>query len=89
MLDNDCYASLAAVVTQIQYGSVSRSHELLRCMATRLNPVEAGGHIVPLQSFALLCQNCLLFLSELISQHKSAFGSSNSKLFMKIDEKPT
>ena len=29
LLDNDCYASLAAVLTQIQCGSVSRSHQLL------------------------------------------------------------
>ena len=39
LLDNDCYASLAVVLTQIQYGSVSRSHQLLRCMGTRLNPI--------------------------------------------------
>ena len=43
LLDNDCYASLAVVLTQIQYVSVSRSHQLLRCMGTRLNPIEAGG----------------------------------------------
>ena len=48
LLDNDCYASLAVVLTQIQYGSVSRSHQLLRCMGTRLNPIEAGGgHFAP------------------------------------------
>ena len=43
LLDNDCYASLVAVLTQIQYGSVSRSYQLLRCMSTRLDPIEAGG----------------------------------------------
>ena len=59
LLDNDYYASLAVVLTQIQYGSVSRSHQLLRCMATRLNTMEAGGYIVPPQIFALLCQNAL------------------------------
>ena len=53
LLDNDCYASLAALLTQIQYGSVSRSHQLLRCMATRLDPIEAGGHIVPPADFCL------------------------------------
>ena len=46
LLDNDCYASLPAVLTQIQYGSVARSHQLLRCMGTRLDPIKAGGHIV-------------------------------------------
>ena len=30
LLDNDCYASLAVVLTQIHYGSVSRSQQLLR-----------------------------------------------------------
>ena len=53
LLDNDCYASLAAVLTQMQYGSVSRSHQLLRYMATRLDPIEAGGYIVPLTDFWL------------------------------------
>ena len=61
LLDNDCYASLTAVLTQIQYGSVSRSHQLLRCMATRLDTIEDGGTLYPLQIFALLCQNCSLF----------------------------
>ena len=63
LLDNDCIASLVAVLTQIQYGSVPRSYQLLQCMATRLDPIEAGGHIVPLQIFAFLCQNCPLFSS--------------------------
>ena len=36
LLDYDCFASLAVVLTQIQYGSVSRSQQLLRCMGTRL-----------------------------------------------------
>ena len=61
LLDNDCHASLVAVLSQIQYGSVSRNYQLLRCMSTR--PIEAGGTSYPLQIFALLCQNCsLLFL---------------------------
>ena len=150
LLDSDCYASLAAVLTQIQYDSVSTSDQLLRCMATRLDPIlRLGSTLYPLQIFALLCQNCspvlprrpshyldlqpaqicnmlpikeilqfslppppppppthfvqpfiearILFLfppsqkalTELISQHKSAFGTNNSKLSMKIDEKPT
>ena len=59
LLDNDCYASLAVVLTQIQYGSVSRSHQLLRCMGTRLNPIEDGGTLCHLQIFALLFQNGL------------------------------
>ena len=61
LLDNDCYASLVAVLTQIQYGSVSKSYQLLRCISTRLDPIEAGGTSYPLQIFALLCQNCSLF----------------------------
>ena len=36
-----------AVLTQIQYDYVSRSHQLLRCMATRLDPIEAGGTLYP------------------------------------------
>ena len=44
LLDNDCYASLVAVLTQIQYG-VSRSYQLLRCMSTRLDPI--GAHRTP------------------------------------------
>ena len=61
LLDNDCYVSLAIVLTQIQYGSVYRSHQLLRCMGTRLNPIEAGGggKLCPLQIFAFMCQNGL------------------------------
>ena len=51
LLDNDCYASLAVVFTQIQYGSGSRGHQLLRCMGTRLNSMQAG------EGFALSCQN--------------------------------
>ena len=43
LLDNNCYASLAPVFTQIQHGSVSRSHKLLRCMGTRLDPIKVGG----------------------------------------------
>ena len=43
LLKNDCYASLAGVLIQIQYGSVSRSRQLLRCMGTRLNLIEDGG----------------------------------------------
>ena len=43
LLENDCYASLAGVLIQIQYGSVSRSRQLLRCMGTRLNFIEGGG----------------------------------------------
>ena len=43
LLDNDCYASLVGVLIQIQYGSVSRSHQLLRCMGTKLNLIEGGG----------------------------------------------
>ena len=35
-MENDCYASLAGMLIQIQYGSVSRSRQLLRCMGTRL-----------------------------------------------------
>ena len=54
LLDKDFYASLAVVLTQIQYGSVSRSHQLLRCMGTRL-----GGTFCPPQMFAWLCQNGL------------------------------
>ena len=50
LLDNDCYASLVAVLTQIQDGSVSRSYQLLRCMSTRLDPIEAG-HIIPPTDF--------------------------------------
>ena len=42
LLENDCYASLARVLIQIQYGSVSRSRKLLRCMGTRLNLIEGG-----------------------------------------------
>ena len=42
-MENDCYASLAGVLIQIQYGSVSRSRQLLRCMGTRLNLIEGGG----------------------------------------------
>ena len=62
LLDNDCYASLAVVLTQIQYGYVSRSHQLLRSMGTRLNPIEAaggggGGGSCASHDFALLCQN--------------------------------
>ena len=48
LLNNDSYASLAVVLTKIQYGSVSRSHQLLQCMGTRLHPIEArGGPIAP------------------------------------------
>ena len=43
LLENDCYASLAGVLIQIQYGSVSRSRQLLRCMGTRLNLIEGRG----------------------------------------------
>ena len=53
LLDSDCYASLVAVLPQIQYGSVSRSYHLLRCIATRLDPIEGGGHIVPTADFCL------------------------------------
>ena len=42
LLENDCHASLAGVLIQIQYGSVSRSRQLLRCMGTRLNLIEGG-----------------------------------------------
>ena len=55
LLDNDCYASLAGVLTQIQYGSLSRSHQLLRCLGTRFNLIEAGGgggHCAP---YRFLC----------------------------------
>ena len=55
LLENDCYASLAGVLIQIQYGSVSRSRQLLRCMGTRLNLIEGGEGT--LQIFVLLCQN--------------------------------
>ena len=55
LLDNDCYVLLAAVLTQIQYGSVFGSHQLLRCMGTRLDT------LYPLQIFALLCQKSFLF----------------------------
>ena len=62
LLDNDCYASLAGVLIQIQYGSVSRSRQLLRCMGTRLNFIEGdggggGGFGETLQIFVLLCRN--------------------------------
>ena len=43
LLENDCYASLASVLIQIQYGSVYRSRQLLRCKGTRLNLIEGGG----------------------------------------------
>ena len=43
LLENDSYASLAGVLIQIQYCSVSRSRQLLRCMGTRLNLIEGGG----------------------------------------------
>ena len=43
LLENDCYASLADVLIQIQYGSVSRSRQLLRSMGTRLNLIKGGG----------------------------------------------
>ena len=43
LLENDCYASLADVLIQIQYGSLSRRHQLLRCMGTRLNLIKGGG----------------------------------------------
>ena len=43
LLENDCYASMAGVSIQIQYGSVSRSRQLLRCMGTRLNLMGGGG----------------------------------------------
>ena len=56
LLVNDCYASLAGVLIQIQYGSVSRSRQLLRCMGTRPNRTEGGGGWT-LQIFVLLCQN--------------------------------
>ena len=62
LLDNDCYASLVAVLTQIQYGSVSRSYQLLRCMATRLDPIEAGGHILPPTNFCLAVSKLLTVL---------------------------
>ena len=45
LLENDCYASLAGVLIRIQYGSVSKSRQLLRCMGTRLNLIEGGGDI--------------------------------------------
>ena len=45
---------------------VSKSHQLLRCMGTRLDPFKVGGGggggtFYTLQIFALLCQNCSLF----------------------------
>ena len=43
LLENDCHASLAGVLIQIQHGSVCRSRQLLRCMGTRLNLIEDGG----------------------------------------------
>ena len=59
LLENDCYASLAGMLIQIQFGSVSRSRQLLRCMRTRLNLIEGGwgGGGGTLQIFVLLCQN--------------------------------
>ena len=45
LLDNDCYASLAVVMTQIQCGSVSRSHQLFQCMGTGIEHIEAWMHI--------------------------------------------
>ena len=42
-MENDCFASLAGVLIQIQHGSVSRSRQLLRCIGTRLNLIEGGG----------------------------------------------
>ena len=47
LLVNDCYVSLAGVLIQIQYGSVSMSHQLLRCMGTRLNLIKSGGLLLP------------------------------------------
>ena len=53
LLDNDCYASLAGVLIQIQYGSASRSHQLLRCMGTRLHLIEGGGRLAIFVDFCL------------------------------------
>ena len=59
LLDNDCYASLAFVLIQIQYGSVSRSHQLLRYLETRLYLIEDRSALCSLRIFVLLCQNGL------------------------------
>ena len=61
LLENDCSASLAGVLIQIQYGSVSRGRQLLKCMGTRLYLIEGGGSgggggQGTLQIFILLCQ---------------------------------
>ena len=55
LLDNNCYASLAPVFTQIQHGSASTNHQLLRCMGTRVDPIKVGegGHILPSADFCL------------------------------------
>ena len=65
LLDNDCCASLVAVLTQIQYGSVSRSCHANYCDVWQpgLTLLRQGGTSYPLQIFALLCQNCSLFSS--------------------------
>ena len=55
LLDNNCYASLAPVFTQIQHGSVSRSHQLLRCIGTRLDPIKVGGAHFTLCRFLPCC----------------------------------
>ena len=43
LLDNNCHGSLAHVFTQIQHSSVSKSHQLLRCMGARLDSIKVGG----------------------------------------------
>ena len=64
LLENNCYASLAAVLTQIQYVFLSRSHQLLRCMATRLDPIEA--HFTPYR-FCLAVPKLLTVLPRRLS----------------------
>ena len=68
LLDNDCYVLLAAVLTQIQYGSVSGSHQLLRCMGTRLDTLYPL-QILPCCAKSLFCSSSSFFTLNILIKY--------------------